>query len=65
MRMGPDARRSAEEIVNTWSAAALRDLLHKNGEVHDSWKFAADIVRVCTSSTLPVPHSMLHVCMEL
>ena len=48
MRMGPDARRSAEEIVNTWSELALKNLLHTYGELHCGGGMAEDIVRVCS-----------------
>ena len=60
--MGPDARRSAEEIVNSWSELALRNLLQNNGELHDSRAMAEDIVRVCIPSMSPAPHVMLLVC---
>ncbi len=46
MRMGPDARRSAEEIVNTWSEIALRNLLQSYGELHQGGQMAEEIVRV-------------------
>ena len=57
MRMGPDARRTAEEIVNTWSEQALKNILQNYGELHYAAAMAEDIVRVCTCGSLPSPHT--------
>ena len=45
MRMNPDTRLTADEIVNQWSEKELADLLYQKAEERDSRRIARAIVR--------------------
>jgi len=45
MRMGPDAPRSAADIVNGWPERELADLIRRHGEERHARRIAAAIVR--------------------
>ena len=46
MRMGPGAKRSAEDILNAWSEIALRKLLFDYGELGSAYTIAKQIAEV-------------------
>jgi len=45
MRMGPDATHRASDIVNTWSAGEIAEVLREYGEERFAWRIANAIVK--------------------